>query len=81
MKVVEGFFDGELVVNLMPNFQCSRLGGLYNGENYFILQKLRQDDGSWLIVPPNDVRILSIDMFVTCVHPGYYRFEIYGAKP
>jgi hypothetical protein len=81
MKVVEGYFSGELVVHLIPNTKCPRPWGLRDGQNYFILQKIRQVDGTMEIVPPNDVRILSKDMFVTCVHPGYYRFEIYGAKP
>lgn len=79
MVIVEGEFFGEVVIPLTPNRKCHR-GPLRNGQNYQIIQKLRLDDGTWQILPSNDVRILTGDLFVTCVNKGYYRFEIYGAK-
>lgn len=80
MKVLEGNFWGEIVVKLVPNVKCPTNNRI-QGDDYFILQKKRLDDGTWINCPPNDVRIITRDLFVTCVQPGYYRFEIYGAKP
>jgi hypothetical protein len=79
MIAIEGEFSGEVVIPLIPNTKCNRKS-LGNGENYQIIQKLRLDDGTWQILPANDVRILTGESFVTCVNLGYYRFEIYGAK-
>jgi hypothetical protein len=79
MVSVEGEFSGEVVIPLRPNSRCHH-HSWGTGQCYQIIQKLRLPDGTWQILPSNDVRIVTWDLFVTCVNLGYYRFEIYGAK-
>lgn len=77
-------YIGEVVVPLVPNKKCHdnmMLSFEGAGQNYHIIQSRMNDDGAWVRIPPNDVRILTRDLFVTSVSLGYYKFEIYGAKP
>jgi hypothetical protein len=78
MVTIEGYFSGEVVVPLEPNSRCPPRN--WDGRAYLVRQSQRLPSGEWVEVPPNDVRILTRDLFVTCVNDGYYKFEIYGAK-
>lgn len=78
MIVVEGQFSGEVVIPLEPN--TSRRHVDWTGRGYLVRQFIRMPDGKMVLMPANDVRIETKNLFMTCVNAGYYRFEIYGAK-
>jgi hypothetical protein len=77
MKIVEGFFNGEVVIPVVPK-KHGRPHKLQAGEGYAVTQFMLLPDGTWLKCPDNEIRILEADRFVTCLHPGTYKFVIHG---
>lgn len=83
MKVVEGFFDGEVIIPVSKKTsEC--VGVTFKPilrDNYLVRQFLRNEDGSFTSMPSNNVRIMDENNFITCVAAGYYKFVLYGVEP
>jgi len=81
MKVVEGEFYGTVQIPVRISRVCHNPAMSMGIAGYWVRQKMRTPEGTWVTCPPNDVRILQEHLFTTGVAPGYYRFEIYGVEP
>lgn len=77
MKVVEGYFEGEVKIPVIKEMCDS--GTAY--DDYFVWEfwKKSQND-EYISVPANATRIYGEDYFTTCVQPGYYKFVLWGVK-
>lgn len=78
MKIVEGYFEGEVKIPVIKEM-CDT-GTAY--DDYFVWQFWKESEAStkYISVPSNATRIYGEDYFVTAVQPGWYKFVLWGVK-